>query len=77
MKPGERCYAIVGTAFTGPMYCGSPAKRVDANGRPLCNRKHSDCEQLCWDEQHGRYPHGPNDYRGERPWKFQNGPARI
>ena len=32
----ERCFAVTGTAGSGPHYCGYPAKSTDANGRPVC-----------------------------------------
>lgn len=73
---GQRCYAITGTAFTGPMYCGSPAKRADSNGRPLCNRKHPSLEYSKWAGSTGHYPHGIRDFPGDRRWTFANGPQR-
>lgn len=67
----ERCHSIVGTVWTGPMYCGARAKRMDANGRPLCGRKHRSNEGTLWFGKDRRYPGGTAGR-----WEFQTGPKR-
>lgn len=67
----DRCFAVVGTAFSGPHYCGNPAKLLNEAGRPVCgvharHRQHAER----WDEN-ASYPFGPLG-----KWKFDKGAAR-
>lgn len=69
-----RCYGVVGTAQTGPLYCGSPAKRKDNYGRPLCGR----CKdpKTEWNPAFS-YPRGLGYYQGVTPWKFFRNPPAL
>ena len=66
-----RCFAVVGTAYSGPAFCGRPAKGVDEAGRPVCGlhvrrRQHAES----W-EPAVAYPRGKGG-----AWKFQYGDQR-
>lgn len=63
-----RCLAVVGTAFSGPMYCGFQAKAADANGRPCCGRHLGRMLGIDWFGKRGRYPFGTDG-----TWRFWNG----
>jgi hypothetical protein len=69
-----RCYAVTGTAMTGPHYCGRNAKDADANGRPVCGihalNPHR-TEGIEWHGDRYRYPQGT---AGE--WRFSKGGPR-
>lgn len=67
----ERCHAVVGTAFQGPQYCGYPAKRTDANGRPCCGIHAAKQEGMEWLGDRGRYPLGTGGQ-----WRFRQGEPR-
>ncbi len=67
----DRCYAAVGTAWTGPLYCGHPAKTTDANGRPVCGVHRRGQPGVEWLGARYRYPHGIIG-----AWRFFNGKPR-
>ncbi len=67
----SRCFGILGTARTGPLYCGNKAKSTDVNGRPVCGVHRNGHPHNEWTEK-GFYPNGP---RGK--WRFWNGEARA
>ena len=68
----ERCMAVCGTVWTGPQYCGLPAKSHDENGRPICGRHRRGQVDIAWSGRTWeRYPHG---LAGD--WRFANGAKR-
>jgi hypothetical protein len=66
-----RCFAVVGTAWTGPAYCGHPAKTEDVNGRPICGVHRRGIAGIAWYGDRYRYPEGTGG-----TWKFAHGPKR-
>jgi len=64
----DRCHAVTGTAWTGPMYCGFPAKTYDVNGRPLCGVHRRGNPGIEWLGDRANYPHGTGG-----SWRFKFG----
>jgi hypothetical protein len=71
----QRCMGVVGTVWTGPLYCGNRAASVDRNGRPVCGIHHGRQEVIEWRGGGGCYPYGPGDPEGQR-WRFAHGAPR-
>lgn len=69
--PG-RCFAVTGTATSGPSFCGYPSKGVDVNGRPCCGRHLGRQVGVAWYGDRYRYPEGT----GGR-WRFTHGAPRT
>lgn len=72
MSDLARCFAVTGTVYTGPLYCGNRAKDTDANGRPICNVHKRGNPGIEWRGEGHRYPYGD----GDGGWKFAKGAAR-
>lgn len=73
----DRCYAVVGTATFGPMYCGNKAKTVDANGRPICGVHKKGNPGIEWRGDGHRYPYGTGGRaEGHTAWRFARGEYR-
>lgn len=69
MSDGLRCYHVVGTVYTGPTYCGYPAKTKDSSGRPVCGvHGTSPIAKLGWAGNHDSYPLGTFG-----KWTFKHG----
>lgn len=68
-----RCYAVVGTAWTGPRYCGYPAKSGDANGRPVCGVHKDGQPGIEWRGEGHRYPYRTSPGRRGTEWVFARG----
>lgn len=67
----DRCMAMTGTAWTGPMYCGNPAKGEDVNGRPICGVHRRGNPHTEWYGDRRRYPEGTGGH-----WRFSKGDPR-
>lgn len=67
----DRCFAVVGSANRGPLYCGNRSKGRDANGRPTCGVHASKQVGIEWLGSRGRYPHGLGGV-----WRFARGEFR-
>ena len=67
----SRCMAVVGTVWTGPMYCGNPAKTEDVNGRPVCGVHKKGQPGISWFGGKRRHPEGHGGH-----WRFSKGEPR-
>lgn len=72
MTVEDRCYAVVGDFWTGPAYCGHPAKSTDANGRPICGVHRKGQPRIMWYGDRYRYPEGTAGR-----WQFRHGDSPI
>lgn len=75
----DRCYAVTGNVYTGPMFCGYPAKTWDVNGRPVCGVHKKGQPGILWFGTRYRYPEGTQDSVGVARtgrWKFAHGEPR-
>lgn len=70
-QSARRCFAVVGTVWTGPLYCGNRAKSEDANGRPVCGIHRRGFPGISWFGERYRYPEGTGG-----DWQFDRGGPR-
>lgn len=73
----RRCFAVVGTVWSGPLFCGRRARSVDANGRPICGYHRKGQPEIAWDGDGGLYPHGPLDRADLGKWQFSHAERRT
>jgi hypothetical protein len=66
----DRCYAVTGNVWTGPEYCGHPAKGEDANGRPVCGVHRRGQAGIAWFGPRANYPEGTGGKWGWRYGRF-------